>query len=92
METPEPEPAVRTGGGASYLLQPQRVVLHDALQVLQLLGGPLSVHGRRVSLCNTPMLLRLRRWPPALTPVQLRQEEGVAAVAVLDAMQPPPLL
>lgn len=78
----------------SYLLQPQCVVLHYVFQVLQLLGRPVSIHRWRVPLhaAGAAILFILRRRSSALTPVPLRQDEGVAALTVVDAMKPPPLL
>lgn len=86
--------AVKKSQFISYLLQPQRVVLHYVFQVLQLVSRPIAVHGRRVPLhaAGAAILFGLRRRPSALTPVPLRQDEGVAALAVLDAVKPPPFL
>lgn len=82
----------------SYLLQPLRVVLHCALQVLQFLSRPFTVDWRRVSLHDTRpaaragVLFGLWQRSSALAHIQLRQDEGVAALAMLDAVKLPPLL
>lgn len=78
----------------SYLSQPLCVVLHRALQVLQFLSRPFTVNWRRVSLHDARPAARsaVLLGSSALASIQLRQDEGVAALAMLDAVKPPSLI
>ena len=73
----------------SYLLQPLRVVDHGHLQVLQLLAGPVALHRRSVPLHHIHAAILVRG---PLAALHLRQDEGVAALALLDTVKfTPPL-
>lgn len=75
-------------GAAVYLPQPQGVVFHGRLQVLQLLGRPVGLGGWRVPLSHVGIAVLLGGASPAR--VHLGQDEGVAAGALLDAVRSTP--
>ena len=77
----------------SYLLKPLGIVLHDVLQLLDLLTGEVRLGWRGVPLQCVGIVRRARLGLPASrtpgAPLTLRQDEGVRALAVLDPVEAP---
>lgn len=78
----------------SYLLQPLGVILHDVLQLLDLLAGEVRLRWRGVPLKRVDALLGASAGPALATGapsshLSLGQDEGVGALAVLDLVEAP---